>query len=287
MRAAALPVTGAGVARGALATRGLMSPLETLAQMKAASMKDAARRAESCFYVVVAAANELASVAVFDAMQTLRRNNFHGCKEARKWASQCQRQIDGYEVRMKMTLKDASRKLGLSGQGRDKYTLWLDLTDHVDEELRPHITRLYYAIKLVMDREKTPHSETLARMWLANIMLQLAVRQFNEMFERQRKECMGVLSLRKAFTDGCMDGQLKCWDKATEAMCAHLCPKDERHVALDEDWNISNGIKAIANRLKDPETYNRGADYAIGLNLSIVDEETRQEYQERKEAGEG
>lgn len=46
------------------------------------------------------------------------------------------------------------------------------------------------------------------------------------------------------------------------------------------------GVKAIANRLKSAETYNRGADYAIGLNLDIVDDETRQEYLERKDGGE-
>lgn len=270
--------------RGELATRGWMSPLEAIAQRNAERMKDVARLTESSFYVVVSAANELASVAVSDAMQTLRRNNFHGCKEARKWASQCQRQIEGYEVQMEMKLKEYSRREGATdGQGRDKYTLWLDLTDHVDEELRPHMTRLYFAIKLVMDREKTPHSETLARMWTANIMLQLAVKQFNETFERQRKSCMGVLSLRRNFTDGSMEGQLKCWDKATEAMCKHLCPKDGKHVVLDEDMSVAIGVKAIANRLKSAETYNRGADYAIGLNLDIVDDETRQEYLERKD----
>ena len=298
MMAAAMPLLGEMRAqaskRGALAmnfaSRGRFSPVQDVVSASAAKILDAARRAESGFYVVVCAANELASMAVFDAMQTLRRADFHGCAKARKAAMECQRKIEDYEAQMRWKLKDYSRKTGATdGRGRDKYSLWLDLTDHIDEELGTHVERLYYAIKLVVDREKTPHGETMARMWTANIMLRLAVRQFNELFETQSRKCMGVLSLRGAFAPGCMDGALKEWNAATEAMDRHLCPKDARHVELDKDANVANGIKAIANRLKDAETYNRGADYAIGLNLGVVDEETRREYQERKagEAAEG
>ena len=294
MMAAAMPLLGKMRAqranRGALAmnfaSRGLMAPIDAVVAANAAKMADAVRRAESGFYVVVCAANELASLAVFDAMQTLRRADFHGCEKARKAAEKCRRKIEDYEARMRWKLKDYSRKTGATdGQGRDKYSLWLDLTDHIDEELRPHMERLYYAIKLAVDREKTPHGETLARMWTANIMLRLAVKQFDDMFETQCKKCMGVLSLRGAFAPGRMDGALRDWDAATEAMDSHLCPKDARHVELDKDTNIANGIKAIANSLKDAETYNRGADYAIGLNLGIVDEEVRREYRERKAGG--
>ena len=256
-------------ARINLATRGRINAFGGI--MTPEKIDLVTRTTEAGFFVVTTAANELASVAVFDAMQTLRRNYFHGCKEVRKWASQCQRQIDGYEVRMKMEMKEASRRLGLSGNGRDKYTLWLDLTDHVDEEMKPHMERFFYAIKMVMDKHHQPHSETLARMWTARFMLSLATETFNKIFEAQRKDCFGIVSLRREFSYGCMDGQLKCWDIALKAMDKHLCPKDGKHVALEEDTNVNNGMMAIINKLNDFDIYERGAEYSIKLNADVVD----------------
>lgn len=255
--------------RGNFSTRGQLNVFGGVVNQENIDL--VTRTTEAGFFVVTSAANELASVAVFDAMQTLRRNCFHGCKEARKRANMCQEKIEGYEVRMKMTLKDYSRKLGLSSKGRDKYTLWLDLTDHVDEEMKPHMERLYYAIKMVMDRNHQPHSETLARMWTARFMLNLASETFNKIFEAQRKDCLGIVSLRSEFAYGSMEGQLKCWDMALEAMSKHICPKEDKHVVLDEDTNVANGMKAIINKLIDFDIYERGAEYGIKLNTDVVD----------------
>lgn len=232
-------------------------------------IEEECRRTEAGFYVVVAAANELASVAVFDAMDTLRKNDFHGNKEAKRWATKCERDIHDYETAMRIKLQDASRREGSrAADGRDKYTLWLDTTDHVDEEMKPHMERLYYAVKMLMDRYSTPHSETLARMWTADMMLQFAVRQFNELFDGQQQR-LGA-SARRVFVSGCLQGQHKAWRKAVEALDLQLCPRDAPNVVFDKDPNIRTGIQAIANKLDDEDLYNRGAEYGIGLNKEVV-----------------
>ncbi len=227
------------------------------------------RLTEAGFYVVAAATNELASVAVFDAMDTLRRNGFHGNREARKWATKCEKDIHSYETTMRIRLQDASRRMGtVAEDGRDKYTLWLDTTDRVDEEMKPHMDRLYYAVKMVMDRYSTPHSETLARMWTAHIMLQFAIRQFDTIFSDQKSRT--GISLRGAFASGCMTGQLKAWHHALEALDRQLCPKDAPDVVLDQDPAVRTGVRAIYNKLNDPDLYNRGAEYGISLNPEVV-----------------
>lgn len=227
------------------------------------------RLTEAGFYVVAAAANELASVAVFDAMDTLRRNGFHGNKEARKWATKCEKDIHSYETMMRIRLQDASKRMGtVAEDGRDKYTLWLDITDRVDEEMKPHMDRLYYAVKMAIDRHSTPHSETLARMWTAHIMLQFAIRQFDTIFSDQKSRT--GISLRSAFASGCMTGQLKAWHHALEALDKQLCPKDAPDVVLDQDPAVRTGIRAIYNKLNDPDLYNRGAEYGISLNPEAV-----------------
>lgn len=234
--------------------------------------EEAVARAEAGFYVVVASANELASMAVFDAMDTLRKHDFHNDREARRWALQCERQLNDYETLMRIRLQDASRREGSrTAGGRDKYTLWLDMTDHVDEEMRPHVQRLYYSVKLLMDRHSTPHSETLARMWTAHLMLQFAVRQFDSLFDSVRA-ALGGRSLRPDFASGCLSGQLQCWHKAVEAMDARLCPKDLPDIDLAKDPGVSTGIKAIANRLDDTGLYNRGAEYGLSLNPGVAKE---------------
>ncbi len=74
-----------------------LRPMPTMEQIE-----QEMRLTEAGFYVVAAAANELASVAVFDAMDTLRRNGFHGNKEARKWATKCEKDIHSYETMMRI-----------------------------------------------------------------------------------------------------------------------------------------------------------------------------------------
>lgn len=241
-----------------------LRPMPTMEQIE-----QEMRLTEAGFYVVAAAANELASVAVFDAMDTLRRNGFHGNKEARKWATKCEKDIHSYETMMRIRLQDASRRMGtVADDGRDKYTLWLDTTDRVDEEMKPHMDRLYYAVKMVMDRYSTPHSETLARMWTAHIMLQFAIRQFDTIFSDQKSRT--GISLRSAFASGCMTGQLKAWHHALEALDKQLCPKDAPDVVLDQDPAVRTGVRAIYNKLNDPDLYNRGAEYGISLNPEVV-----------------
>lgn len=241
-----------------------LRPMLTMAQIE-----QEMRLTEAGFYVVAAAANELASVAVFDAMDTLRRNGFHGNKEARKWATKCEKDIHSYETMMRIRLQDASKRMGtVAEDGRDKYTLWLDTTDRVDEEMKPHMDRLYYAVKMVMDRYSTPHSETLARMWTAHIMLQFAIRQFDTLFSDQKSRT--GISLRSAFASGCMAGQLKAWHHALEALDKQFCPKDAPDVVLDQDPAVRTGVGAIYNKLNDPDLYNRGAEYGISLNPEVV-----------------
>lgn len=241
-----------------------LRPMPTMEQIE-----QEMRLTEAGFYVVAAAANELASVTVFDAMDTLRRNGFHGNKEARKWATKCEKDIHSYETMMRIRLQDASRRMGtVAEDGRDKYTLWLDTTDRVDEEMKPHMDRLYYAVKMVMDRYSTPHSETLARMWTAHIMLQFAIRQFDTIFSDQKSRT--GISLRSAFASGCMTGQLKAWHHALEALDKQLCPKDAPDVVLDQDPAVRTGVRAIYNKLNDPDLYNRGAEYGISLNPEVV-----------------
>lgn len=241
-----------------------LRPMPTMEQIE-----QEMRQTEAGFYVVAAAANELASVAVFDAMDTLRRNGFHGNKEARKWATKCEKDIHSYETMMRIRLQDASRRMGtVAEDGRDKYTLWLDTTDRVDEEMKPHMDRLYYAVKMVMDRYSTPHSETLARTWTAHIMLQFAIRQFDTIFSDQKSRT--GISLRSAFASGCMTGQLKAWHHALEALDRQLCPKDAPDVVLDQDPAVRTGVGAIYNKLNDPDLYNRSAEYGISLNPEVV-----------------
>lgn len=257
-------------------TKGVMTAYTPKAKMTVEQAEEVMRSVESSFYVIVSSANVLASMAVFDAMTVLEREQYHGCREARRWARQAQRQMTDYETQMKIKLQDASKRMGtVAEDGRDKFSLWLDLTDRVNDEMKPYIGRLYYAVKMCMDKHRTPHAETLARMWTAHIMLQFAVRQFDILFDAQKKEC--GISLRRYFAEGSLQGQLQCWQHAVEAMGNVLCPKDAPDVELTKDENVRIGVNAIAVRLDDQNMYNRGAEYAIELNRGVVSKDLQEE----------
>ena len=60
-----------------------------------------------------------------------------------------------YNVRRALAAYDVwNRKMEC--QLADRYQLWLDISDKVDEEMQPHITKLYWAIKAVLMKRNIP-----------------------------------------------------------------------------------------------------------------------------------
>ena len=263
--------------------KGVFIPRESL--VKKATVEKAMRKAEGNFYIIVGSANNLASSAISDALFYLKKRNFYNCREGRKWAVQADKKYREYETAMKFHLKEFSANCR-SGDGRDKYNLWLDTTDKVEEIIHPHIFRLFQVIKRVFDRYHIEESEALAYIWTAHIMTDTAVAAFDKLFNTIKDE-FGI-DISPLFVRGRISDVFTCWRKATDAYIHQL---DTSKTVIDfyKEPDILLGVDVILTQLSDMELYNQAGDYGIGQNLDVVEKGIREEYEEskRKEVNNG
>lgn len=123
----------------------------------------------SLFYIVIGAVNDLASHAMTDAVEAVRKSR-HYRHSVKYHIREAQRKFDDYERMMKEQLTD-------------RFPLFMDITDEVYEMIRPDMERLYFSFKSELDKHREPESELKARMETAIAMLDLAVYMFDRFFE--------------------------------------------------------------------------------------------------------
>lgn len=244
------------------------------------ALKEASEKASGGFYLVAAAANEVANTAMANADLYLRQHDYLKCREGRRWIRQAMRNYDDYERAVRCKLKDYSRSSGRKAATGDYYSLWLDITDNVDEETRPHIQKLFYAVKLQLDRIKdVRETEALAHLWTASMLIDIAVTVFDRVFESVEKR-WGI-NFAHIYKIGRLDGTQKCWRKVTEAYDRMFTPKgDNREIRLGDDPSVVNGVRALSNILLSTALYERGGAIGIRSHQDLFTDEERAEMAE-------
>ena len=244
------------------------------------ALKEAAEKASGGFYLVAAAANEVANTAMADADLYLRQHDYLKCREGRRWVRQAMRNYDDYERAIRCRLKDYTRSAGRQAATGDYYSLWLDITDNVDEETRPHIQKLFYAIKMLLDRTKdVRETEALAHLWTASMLIDIAVAVFDRTFESVEKRWS--INFAHIYKIGRLEGAQKCWRKVTEAYGRMFTPKgDNREIRLGDDPSVVNGVRALCNILFSTELYDRGGAKGIRNHEDLFTDEERAEMAE-------
>ena len=149
----------------------------------------------SLFYIVIGAVNDLASHAMTDAVEAVRKSR-HYRHRVKYHIREAQRKFDGYERMMK-------------GQLTDRFPLFMDITDEVYEMIRPDMEKLYFSFKSELDKHREPESELKARMETAIAMLDLAVYMFDRFFdsarERTKADFRPITERVKTFEDACKE----------------------------------------------------------------------------------
>lgn len=226
------------------------------------------------YLYVVGSANEMANLAMTDADMFFSKNDYYKNKEGRKWLKMAMRHYADYESQIRIQLQDFSRINGRKTDGRDEYTLWLDITDHFDEVSRPLLQKLYFAIKLAMDKMKiVQNTDGLAYAWTAAYAIDISILVFDRAFEYlQRIQGVDVSPL---FTNGRFGGIKKCWAKVTEAYDLQFLPKNDKRFVPLNDENIRLGVEALLNCFTSERILLDAAKYGIDNNMEIFSDEDK------------
>lgn len=223
---------------------------------------DAIDRACSLYYVTMGSVYAVCQTAMVDARQTLRT----------LYPSLFRHQVK-YSVNKALAAYDRwnatmHRTLGA------RYQMWLDVSDAVDDEVRPMLTALYYSIDNFFLLRKMPCSKAFSAMETARILLEFAGMFYRDLFDKLHRR-IGV-DLRPMFRLGDAADIFRHWNDAIDAACRMVPSMPD--INVNDDPTIRQAVDNIIRRLTDCGIYNRSGEYALRLNPDqwhTLDKESR------------
>lgn len=155
-----------------------------------------------------------------------------------------------------------------------QYQIWLDVSDNVDEQIKPLVTTLYYSIDNFLLKNNVQHSKVYARMETALVLLQLAKMIYTDLFDNIQKR-IGV-NIRPLFKGGDASDIYHYWHEAMRYVSKMMNVIPD--INLNSDATINQAVDNIVRQLTAERIYNQGGEYAIRLNpdqWKCLDKETR------------
>lgn len=145
---------------------------------------------------------------------------------------------------------------------KDRYQLWLDISDAVDSDLRRHVEVLYYSIDNFFLKKQVPKSKLFSRMETALVLLNIATEIFKSIFRNVRKQ-IGV-DVAPLFAGADASDIYSHWSKAIDAAWRQF--PDFPNVNVNDDADSVRAVGNISKFLSSKDTYNKAGEYALKLN---------------------
>lgn len=183
------------------------------------------------------------------------------------------RQQVKYNIKKALEAYDKWNKTMENALG-EQYQIWLDVSDAVDEEIKPLVTTLYYSIDNCLLKNNVTCSKVYARMEVAAVLLQLANSIYTDLFKHIQKR-IGI-DITPLFRGGDASDIYHYWHEAIHFACKVKPVVPD--VNLNDDPTINQAVNNIVKRLTAENIYNRGGEYALRLNpdqWKHLDKETR------------
>lgn len=209
-------------------------------------------RANSLVNTMIGVANEVARIAIADAIDAIKKaGKFR--QETKRLCNETFRRQEEYEA-------IHNQNFG------DRLKMWLDYLDGTEEEYRRHIFNIYMAVKMVLDRHRQSDTELKARIECARICAELAVGQFDALMH-DLQDRYGV-DYSPLFIRGRYDGPLYTWKRLCDLYVKTDDPAE--YINLNDDENMRLAADVLARKLSDGDVLNRIGKRAIELNLEVA-----------------
>ena len=231
-------------------------------QTQAERIQERIARCSVLYFVICGAAYNCAQSAMVDAHEVLSKTKYwrHGVKKNVKQALAA---YDRWNVHVKH-------------QAGETYGLWLDTTDAVYDEMRPHIKTLFYTVDAELLRLNVDDHLLKAHMLTAMTVIEICCYMYEKAMAQFREQC-GV-PIKAAFGRDDFDAVRHTWEMA----CVELSKRTgDPLVNLNGNKNWDLAVKVLQNKFDSREMYNRAASYALDMN---PDRDTRTEEEKRRYA---
>lgn len=214
----------------------------------------------SLFYVAMASIYNVAQSAMVDAHAFLRLHPAYR-QEVKRSAKKALLAYERLDKALQQTLGD-------------RYQLWLDLSDNVDDEMRSHIQTLRLSFDAWLLRYNVQEHALLAHMETALTIVRMAQQTFGILFDKFDEQIH--VNLRPLFAGADFRDVLFWWQRATDTLIKMYQPKE--HINFNQSKDINLAFEIIAKKLTDEHIFNRASEQALKQNPDkwhLLDEEDR------------
>lgn len=225
--------------------------LRLYAQEQIARQQEAIDHCCSMYYVMVGAVYNIAQSVMVDAHAAVKKDPRyrHQTKQDMRLALAA---YDKWDKRMQSTLKD-------------RYQLWLDLTDSIAEALEKDTKILLYAFDDHLQKYNVPDHMKIASVELSLTVVKMARIVFESMFDEFHKRC-GV-DIRPMFLYGDFRDVLFRWERATRAFL-HTTD-NQPDINFNDSPRVCLAYDVLMKRLSDADTYNTAGREALYMNQEV------------------
>ena len=210
-----------------------------------------ARVDRACFlyYVTIGSIYNICQSAMVDAREGLRRDRTLFRHKVKQEVNLAFAAYDRWDAAMRRIL-------------RDRYQLWLDLSDSVDSDLRRQVQILFYSVDNFFLKSRVPRSKVFSRMETALVLLDIARDTFRRIF-RHVRDMIGV-DIAPMFAGADASDIFFHWHAAITAASRSLPGFPD--VNVNADPVSVQAVHNIQAALSSGDIYNRAAEYAMSLN---------------------
>lgn len=203
----------------------------------------------SVFNVVVSAANEIAWLALDEALSQLKPSKYYR-HEVKRWAKTALKRYQEYEEMHHRNFDE-------------RYQIFIDYLDSIDDLFKKDIFLLTMSIKQHLDKFGEKDTKIKAIVETADILLENACLSFDWLFDDLAKE--SGYNFRRFFLKGRLTGVYSAWQNVVKS----ICKVESKHINLDKDKNTSLAFEVIRKKLH-PNYLNKAGKQAIDLNMDVA-----------------
>lgn len=216
--------------------------------------------------IAQSAANTIAGKCLCEAYECLSQHTLFRNPHIRRYANLAKEKYYSYE------------KVHASDWG-ERYQMFLDHLDSVEEIINPHLQILYFAVKRVLDKHNQPDTELRSKLEVAYVMIELSCRIFDNLLRKAEERANRNFTkyLKPARLTGC----LTFWDNVVNSIC--VTRKGEPDIDLNADADCKLALKVIDTKLSDADFLGKAAYSSLKLNPDVVEKYCKNDFKSLEE----
>ena len=224
-------------------------------------------RLNSLVNLVLGAVNTTAGKALYDARDML-------VKDKKLYRFEVKRAFKGA-----LKAYDEYEKRHMANFG-DRYQLFLDYLDSIEDEIQPHIFKMRMSFKQVLDKNNIPNSNLKSQLETARTLAEYACCIYDRLLSDTKQQ--SGYDFDKYMRPARLTAVFHYIDEVCKSVYCQY--KDfENDVDFNKDKNCIMAFKIIESKLTSEATLNKAGYEALDLNPDMIKEIASNDYDMLKE----